>query len=416
MSIMSQAIYFLICIYIIVLPLISESIGKLSKISDILLILIMLLYVISMLLSSENRKKLWVNLKEFFSSFLGISMILLSFIMMFSISYATEKGLSFMETFRFITYIGLIFIIKYEANSKERIKTIIRCFLLTTTLICIFGIIQYFTGVGLNEKFTGLEASGTMTRITSTMQNPNGFGAYLVLAFFPIMMLSFSTKNNRLRGFYISLSLLILINLLLTASRNSIIGLVIGFIVLGILYSYKFLLLFLLGIPVFLFDKSLLSRFTNITEEILNGPRIKLWQIARMMIKEHPILGVGNGNYVSLYDEYVKKYPQYKYPDYHRFSSHNSYLKVQSELGIFGIALFISTLIASVRIVITVYKKSKDKYYKFFYMGFMASVVGFLLMNMLDNLFFSPQTTTYFWVFIGLGEAILLQLKKHKVS
>ena len=49
-------------------------------------------------------------------------------------------------------------------------------------------------------------------------------------------------------------------------------------------------------------------------------------------------------------------------------------------------------------------------------MGFMGSTIGFLFMNMLDNLFFSPQTTTYFWVFIGLGEAILLQVKRHKVS
>ncbi|GAA0121634.1 MAG: O-antigen ligase family protein [Clostridium argentinense] len=416
MSIMSQTIYFLLCVYIVILPLVSESMGKLSKVSDGLLILIMLFYVINMLLSSENRKRFWVNLKDFLSSFLGISMIALSFIMIFSISYSTEKGLSIMETFRFITYIGLIFIIKYEADNKARIKTIIRCFLLTTSFLCIFGIIQYFTGIGLNDKFTGLEASGTVIRITSTMQNPNGFGAYLVLAFFPIVMLSFSTKNNRLRGFYIVLSLLVLANLLLTASRNSIIGLIIGFIVLGVLYSYKFLLVFFLGIPVFLFDKSLLLRFANIKEEILNGPRVKLWQIARMMIKEHPIRGVGNGNYVSLYDEYVKKYPQYKYPDYHRFSSHNSYLKVQSELGIFGIAFFVSTLAASVRTVIRVYKKSKDKYYKYFYMGFMGSTIGFLFMNMLDNLFFSPQTTTYFWVFIGLGEAILLQVKRHKVS
>ena len=76
--------------------------------------------------------------------------------------------------------------------------------MLTTSFLCIFGIIQYFTGIGLNDKFTGLEASGTVIRITSTMQNPNGFGAYLVLAFFPIVMLSFSTKNNKLRGFLYS--------------------------------------------------------------------------------------------------------------------------------------------------------------------------------------------------------------------
>ena len=130
------------------------------------------------------------------------------------------------------------------------------------------------------------------------------------------------------------------------------------------------------------------------------------------MIKEHPILGVGNGNYVALYDEYVERYPEYAYQDYHRFSSHNSYLKIQSELGILGSISFISVIIATLNTIIKTYKTTKDKYYKVFYMGVMASTIAFLCMNCLDNLFFSPQTTTYFWLFIALGENILSKNKK----
>ena len=66
---------------------------KLSKVSDGLLILIMLFYVINMLLSSENRKRFWVNLKRFLSSFLGISMIALSFIMIFFYFLFYRKGI-----------------------------------------------------------------------------------------------------------------------------------------------------------------------------------------------------------------------------------------------------------------------------------------------------------------------------------
>lgn len=405
---MSQIIYFFICIYVIILPLISEKFLIISKVSDLLLVSIIFLYLIKVLFNRKNRNNFIFNLSDFLKSFLGISMTILTLIMITSTIYATEKPLALSETFRFITYIALIFIIKYEIKEDNKIKNIINCFIFTTVILTLFGLIQYFTKLGLDVKFISDEG----TRITSTMSNPNGLGAYIVLTIFPIFMLSFSKKEKKIDGKYFILAGIMLIDLLLTYSRNSLIGFGIGFIVLAIICSYKILYALLLFIPIFIFDKTIIYRFEDISRELTSGPRLKLWQIAGKMIKEHPILGVGNGNYVALYDEYVERYPEYAYQDYHRFSSHNSYLKIQSELGILGSISFISVIIATLNTIIKTYKTTKDKYYKVFYMGVMASTIAFLCMNCLDNLFFSPQTTTYFWLFIALGENILSKNKK----
>lgn len=64
-------------------------------------------------------------------------------------------------------------------------------------------------------------------------------------------------------------------------------------------------------------------------KELMHNDRVKLWKMAGKMIKDHPILGVGNGNYYTLYGEYGKKYPELWYNEHINFPSHNSYLKVQ---------------------------------------------------------------------------------------
>ena len=407
MNKISKILYYLICVYVITLPIINDKMGIVGKLPDIILISTILIFVIYSLINKENRKNLYLNIKNFITSFLGAVLVILTILMLISTTYATERALAIKEAVRFITYIGLIFIIKYEIKEKKNIKNIIKCFIGTTTILCIYGIIQYFTKVGLNPTFISEQG----TRITATMENPNGLGAYLVLSFFPIFMLVFDECNKKKKAFYVAISLLMIVNILLTGSRNATVGFMIGLLILAILYNYKIVAVFILCIPVFFLDKSLSNRFLNIKESVLNDPRIKLWKVAIKMIKEHPIKGVGNGNYVALYDEYVLKYPELAYGDYHRFSSHNSYLKVQSELGILGIVTFLLVIIASIKNVIKVYKNTEDKMYKLFFMGVMASIVAFLAMNLLDNLFFSPQTTTYFWLFIALAESILFNEK-----
>ncbi|WP_053241061.1 O-antigen ligase family protein [Clostridium sp. DMHC 10] len=60
-------------------------------------------------------------------------------------------------------------------------------------------------------------------------------------------------------------------------------------------YSLKMLIVL---VPVFLFgffNSKVRERILNIASNSQNITRIKLWKIALKMIKDHPILGVGNG-------------------------------------------------------------------------------------------------------------------------
>lgn len=400
--------FLLICAYIMLLPLIpQEVVFKGVAVTDFILALIVFLYVINLLVSKSSRGNFKDGIIDFFTDKLSIFITLLLGIMLLSTIYAKNKGLALSESARFITYVFLYFVIKYEFNGKKEIKTLLKCYISVSFILCCIGILQYFTGFALNATFRRAYTSGVITRITSTFANPNAFGAYLILIIFPVIMLSIYEKNKTKKIMYILLSMLVIINMVMTFSRNAILGLGIGLLVLTLIYSIKWIFA-LGGIAILLsFIPSVSQRILGTFDLHQNELRIKLWKTALYMIKDHPILGVGNGNFVTRYNEYITKYSELKYYGYRNYPNHNSYLKLESELGILGIASFIGIIITVLFRIKKLYSTTKDKFYIPFYTGIMASMIVFLFMNLSDNLLFLPKVTTYFWFIIATTEAAL---------
>jgi len=411
---LDRILHVLICLYIIVLPLFPSKVdfgGKALPLADILLGVTILVYLFKLIVNCESRDRFISGIKDFFTDYLSIFMGILALMMFISISYAVEKKLALGESIRFVVYIIIFFIIKYENNSKHNIKDMINSYIFTTTVLSLFGIYQYFTGFGLDEKFKNYEYA--RFKIASTMENPNNLGAFLILAIFPIIMLAIYEKLMIKKLFYSVLSSLVFVNIVLTGSRNAIIGIAIGLVVLALLYNFRlFILLAILGV-ISLFVPEIKERVLAINDPIQNQSRVYLWEIAKRMIKDHPLFGVGNGNYVSLYDKYTDIYPQFKFYNFTRYSCHNSYLKVQSELGIIGGFSFIAILISSLVKVKKFVSTTKDNFLKFFYTGFLASMVAFYAMNLFDNLFVAPKTTAYFWIFLAISQGSMFKIRNH---
>jgi len=404
----SKKILFLtICAYIMLLPLIPQDVVFAGiPFTDLLLALFILVYIINLVKSKNNRDNFINGIIDFARDKLSIFMAILLAIMLSSTFYALDKKLTLSESARYISYVFMYFVIKYEFNNKKQIKILIRCYIFISTVVCSIGIVQYFTRIGLDEKYIKSFSIGKNIKMASTLSHPNAYAGYLILIIFPIIMLSIYEKNKNKKIFYILLSVLIFINILMTYSRNAILGFALGLVVLVIIYSIK--IIFALGGfgVLILLIPSVFQRVQAIFNSSQNESRIKLWKTALMMIKEHPILGVGNGNYVTQYDTYIQKY-RLDYNSYTHYPAHNSYLKVQSELGIIGIVSFLGVIVTALLRFRKLYSTTNDKFYKAFYMGVTASMVAFLFMNLSDNLFFVPKATTYFWFLLATAEALL---------
>lgn len=406
-------LYYLIGAYIIFLPLLPNKVMVLGKSilpADTILAMILLIYMFKLFLNRQSRKRFIMGIKDFFTSYLTIFMCVLAFIMFVSVSYAVEKGLALKETIRFISYIAIFFIIKYESYNKKCLKFFINSYIISVLITSLFGIYQYFTGFALDKKFVENYGYANI-KIAANMDNPNNLGAFLVLAIFPVLMIAIYEKNKLKKSAYISLIALILIDIALTGSRNAIVGIIVGVVVLAVLYSFRlFILLGFLGI-IALFVPQVRERLLAITDKTQNQSRTYLWEIAKKMIKDHPLFGVGNGNYVSLHDKYTEIYPQFKFYNENRWPCHNSYLKIESELGIIGGISFLGILITALLRVKKFITNVKDEYFKFFYTGFLASMIAFYVMNLVDNLFFVPKTTAYFWILLAICEAGIFHME-----
>ncbi len=90
-------------------------------------------------------------------------------------------------------------------------------------------------------------------------------------------------------------------------SRNAWLAFVIGYMVLIIVFNFKLIYGAILGAGVSLFIPKISNRLREIGDVSQNLSRISLWKIAWEMVKDKPLLGVGNGNYRTLYPQYYKK-------------------------------------------------------------------------------------------------------------
>lgn len=403
---LDRILYLFLCIYVISIPILPDvfKIGNVAF-SDCMLVFIAVLYMIKIVVSERARHRFFMGIKDFFKNYLTVFMSIFAIMMLVSVSYAAEKKLAVSESLRFISYIVLFFMVKYEWNRSGHLKGILYSYICSTFIVGVYGLYQYFTGFGLSNEFKNYGYA--RFKITANMDNPNNLAAFLIIGIFPVIMLLIYEKDRIKKIFYLILTVIMLLDLVFTGSRNAIIGAAVGLIVLAVVYSFKFIVPILAAGAISMLVPELRARIMAIDDPVQNQSRIYLWKIAGKMIKDHPVFGVGNGNYVSLYDRYVQIYPQYKFYGYTRWPSHNSYLKVESELGVIGGISFIGIVAASLIKVKSFINSTKNEFYKYFYTGFFASMIAFYVMNLFDNLFFVPKTTTYFWLILAVSQAVM---------
>ncbi|WBW99451.1 O-antigen ligase family protein [Oceanirhabdus sp. W0125-5] len=390
---------YLLGIFLIIIPF-SNKVVPIINItikSDIILFTFFLLFFIRMVILRNERRRFQEYLYNRCSSIFFLFLIALCFLMFLSISYSAYKVTALKESFRFFTYVILLIIIGYDYCEDKWIKTLINLIVLVMIIECVIGIIQFSTGLFMIRAFSK-EICG-FNKIHGTFENPNTYAGFLVLLFYPIAVYSFQKIFIEKKKRYYILLLLILINLVLTMSRNGIIGIVVGGLILAIFYEKRAMY----GVGVLGVLGAIVLKSRNIFDISLNETRLKLWKCARLIIRDNPIKGIGNGNFRETYNIYIRHYPEVSVHSALNMPPHNSFLKVWSELGIISIIIFISILLYGGKSIYLCAKKCNNSIARLFFTGYMCSFLGFISMNMSDDLFFVPKLTTYFWVFTALA-------------
>ena len=318
-------------------------------------------------------------------------------------AYFSESIRGFVRIVKFaFLYFALI---DFFQSDEKRLKRTFWILMIVAGVTFLNGIFQSIYGFDL-LRHRGLIKEDYLRRIMASFVHPNDFGAYIIFIL-PLTFCFFSTCLKKNQKAFLAINCLIgCFCLLKTSSRAAWIGMLVGILIYFFFYKRKIsvivplaaILLIILSPNGFDRMKSLFMPERNTVWE-----RVQLWKGTWNMVKIHPFFGFG----VNTFSRYFLEYKPASYPDI-RYT-HNSYLQMWSEIGIFGLLAFLSIMFTVLGITLhNIRKKMQKGLEGFILLGLAAGYIAFLIQSGLDTNLFSLVLTTLFWVMT----AYLMSLNK----
>lgn len=132
-----------------------------------------------------------------------------------------------------------------------------------------------------------------------------------------------------------------------------------------------------------------------------NLERMHIWEYTLNIIKDHPLAGVGLGQYQSAFKQYLPENDSLLRTSrgvYYAPHAHNAYLMIFAEAGIIGVVALTVLIVGIFKHVWRIKQKNNFDGLIHGYIGIMSAVV---ISSLVDNAFFSPYINKLLWLFLG---------------
>lgn len=278
----------------------------------------------------------------------------------------------------------------------------------SASIVSLYGIYQYLSG---NVESTWLDTemfAEIQGRAVSFFENPNMLGEYIILIFPLAFALMLAVKKRMHRTLLLIAVAVMGGCLVVTWARGAWLGLIIGMFVLFMILGRKtliacFLGLFALPFVPFVLPSEIWDRLSSIgnMKDSSTAYRVHIWEAAVKMLKDHWFsgIGVGENSFTVIYAEYtlsgIEKAPH----------SHNLFLQIAIETGIFGILAFVALAFFYVQGTFTFIKKGSDGLLKLLSAGAMCGFLSALAQGMTDYVWYNYRVFFIFFAVAGIGAA-----------
>ncbi len=295
--------------------------------------------------------------------------------------------------------IALYFVIINTIKTKEQLDRAIKFFIITAFIMSCYGIMQYYTLGTTSKAWVDVELNPDLkTRVIGTFGNPNVFAEYLEHILPAAIALVFIYKKWLNKLITAALAGTMFICLILTSSRGAWLGFAAGMLLFVFLKLLKFIPFFLAGgiLSIPLAPKVVLQRISTIgnIKDSSNEYRTYIWEGTIKMIKDFWVTGVGYG-----YWAFRNTFYEYSIKGTKTWHSHNMYLEIMAEMGIFGLLSFawvvLSLFIHSIKFIM----RSKDKYLSYISTGLLAGFLSIMVHGVAEHILYMPKSVILFWMF-----------------
>jgi len=310
-------------------------------------------------------------------------------------------------------------------NYKKVTNIFFKFIFLTFTFASIIGLIEYFTKKF--DLFFGIQNSEEVFLVLNNTHNATG-SAYAMICIF-LLAFFLMEKEKYKKILYLLALVICLTGLLLTRSRGSYVGFIVGAIVV-LWLNYRFTIKFFITIVLVFIALIPMVFFTGTFDRVQNifnfqeGNvliRFTLWEKAWHLFTKSPIFGIGFGRYNDiLYTNYWSNtvpsldyfvgYPGiasfYMEPSY-VFSfghAHNAYFQFLAEVGIIGLGLLVFFWVLCYRRVLRGYNLTKDNFSKKIYLSCLGGISALFALSLTEN--YLSATTVNICITMAVSLAI----------
>jgi O-antigen ligase len=335
-----------------------------------------------------------------------------------------------------LTLILIIYMVYLFSSTPSWFEKLSELVLIASLIAVLIGFYQYFTLVaGNSEKFLP-DGREIIYAVSGLMGHKNAYASSMLLMLPFTAYVAFTRTGWWRSGSLISI-VLTLIMLIVLATRAVWVGLFVsGFMVyilvllfrndLGISKSRVKIMLFtglvlfaLIGAGVFeggrYTQSPLLKKMGSVVRpaESNNHFRIGIWKITAKMALDHPVTGVGPGNWQIIIPEYYHKIG-IKDKEVNWIAPHNDFLWIWSEKGFFGLFLYLGMIGLTVYYFFRVLGSKLEVKYKRMALTLFAGLSGYLAVAFFDFPYQRIDHQVMFALFLGGMIALFHRLQPGK--
>ncbi len=332
----------------------------------------------------------------------AISWTVIAFVGLAAISsvWATDLGQVQYQLPRLVQVAILLYVVYTAATTPRTFRAIVWAYLAGSVITATYSIASgsYLSSGRLAGLF-----------------DPNIFAAEVLPAIGVSSFLLLTPRRLRTRVLAALVLAVDVVALALTQSRGGFVGLAVALIAAVVLagrarprIAVGVVLVVALGVGYYAeyAPAQVKARFSTISAQNTSG-RSDEWRIAARMFEDHPVLGVGLGNYPSVEPRYATRSLNLQFVRFVvqlRLVAHNTYLEVAAELGAAGLATLLAllgfTLVPATRALARFEATGDDL--EFYARGLVVGAVGMLT----AYTFMSAQYEKQLWLILGLLAAI----------
>jgi O-antigen ligase len=347
----------------------------------------------------KSRPIIWFPYAKWFLPFLLWAAI--SVLWSINANDALRNSLTLLQMF-------LISLVIYdEVENEKQLGWMLGVFLSSCLLAAILGYLR-------------VDLTSVRYLLTLESQGAKEYATIVGMAFLSGVILVSLVKKQIHKLFFFIMAIICIYPLFATGERGVYLGILAGWMIVTLLSRGKFtqiaygILITLLVYWVFQFavqngylSNYVVSRLT-ISEIIQTGGtgRVNIWKVGLNMFLDHPMLGVGIGNFPDAYYYYA---PNYYWASKEMNGSHSDLINIGTELGLIGLILFLGMLIYIGMRFLPLFKKPKPR------PGIYSMMI--LLLGLWSYIFTVGMTSVtinrkFYWITLVLVEVVIKLFNK----